>query len=100
MIVTVFRSRLKADAAAEYAAWATRMSDLARSMPGYVSHKGFVAEDGERVTVVEFVSEAAHRAWASHPEHQAAQRLGRAVSYESYRLQVCEQLREMRFPEA
>jgi len=30
------------------------MGELARSMPGYLSHKGFVADDGERVTLVEF----------------------------------------------
>ena len=52
MIVTVFRSRLKAGAEPEYSAWAARMSELATTMPGYVSHKGFVAPDGERVTIV------------------------------------------------
>ena len=49
MIVTVFRSRLKPEAGAEYKEWAARMNALAVSMPGYVSHKGFTAEDGERV---------------------------------------------------
>jgi len=49
MMVTIFRSRLDPDAADEYAAWAARMSELAQTMPGYISHKGFVAEDGERV---------------------------------------------------
>ena len=47
MIVTVFRSRVKPEARAEYARWAGRMSELARQMPGYISHKGFVAEDLE-----------------------------------------------------
>ena len=53
MIVTVFRSRLKPENAQEYYETAKRMSEIARSMPGYVSHKAFLAEDGERVTVVE-----------------------------------------------
>ena len=34
--------------AKEYPDLVARMSELARTMPGYVSHKTFVAEDGER----------------------------------------------------
>ena len=90
MIVTVFRSRLNPQAQDEYLRWAKRISELAASMPGYISHKGFVADDGERVTIVEFESEATQRAWAEHPEHREAQKLGRARFYTEYRLQVCE----------
>jgi heme-degrading monooxygenase HmoA len=39
MIVTVFRSRLNPDAQDEYGPMARRMSELARTIPGYVSHK-------------------------------------------------------------
>ena len=56
MIVTIFRSRLLPEAVDEYMPVAKRMSDLAKAMPGYIDHKGFVAEDGERLTVVEFDS--------------------------------------------
>jgi len=98
MIVTIFRSRLRPESVEEYSRWATRMSELARAMPGYVSHKVFTAEDGERVTIVEFESEDTHRAWAMHPEHVQAQRKGRADFYETFSLQVCQPLRESRFP--
>lgn len=98
MILTIFRSRLRPEAVEEYTRWATRMSELARAMPGYVSHKAFTAEDGERVTLVEFESEETHRAWATHPEHIQAQRKGRADFYETFSLQVCQPLRESRFP--
>jgi heme-degrading monooxygenase HmoA len=98
MIVTIFRSRLRPEMVEEYTRWATRMSELARAMPGYVSHKAFTAEDGERVTLVEFESEETHRAWATHPEHIQAQRKGRADFYETFSLQVCQPLRESRFP--
>jgi len=98
MIVTIFRSRLLPEAVEEYTRWATRMSELARAMPGYVSHKVFTAEDGERVTLVEFDSEETHRACATHPEHVQAQRKGRADFYETFSLQVCEPKRESRFP--
>jgi len=97
MIVTVFRSRLRADAP-DYPDWAARMSALAKTMPGYVSHKGFVAEDGERVTIVEFESEAAQRAWAANAEHREAQKLGRTSFYSEYRIQVCTVQRDHRFP--
>ena len=98
MVITVFRNRLHPGAHEEYTRWAARMSELARGMAGYRSHKTFVAEDGERVTIVEFDSEAAHRAWAAHPEHVAAQRKGRESFYSEYRIQVCTVQREAAFP--
>jgi heme-degrading monooxygenase HmoA len=98
MFVTVFRSRLKADAEPEYVEWAARMSRLAMTIPGYVSHKGFVAPDGERVTIVEFATEEAQRAWGRHPDHVAAQKKGRKDFYAEYRLQVCRVERESVFP--
>jgi len=94
MIVTVFRSRLNPQAAEEYRRWAVRMSELAREVPGYISHKGFTAEDGERVTIVEFASEEALRVWATHPEHVQAKRLGRDTFFAEYRVQVCELRRD------
>lgn len=97
MIVTVFRSRLKPGLMDEYVAWATKMNELARTMPGYVSHKGFAAEDGERCTIVEFASEEAHRAWAEHPEHRAAQKLGRQKFYSEYSIHICKALRSNSF---
>ena len=98
MIITVFRSHVKPAALGEYATWAARMSEVATKMPGYVSHKGFVAEDGERVTIVEFESEEAQRAWSLHPEHVEAKKKGRASFYSEYRIQVCSVQRESTFP--
>ena len=54
MVVPAFRSRIKPGAKDEYMEWAQRMAAIATTLPGYVSHKGFTAEDGERVTIVEF----------------------------------------------
>jgi heme-degrading monooxygenase HmoA len=85
--MTVFRSRLRADAAA-YPEHAARISALARTMPGYVEHKVFVAEDGERVTLVRFADRASHEAWARHPDHRAAQRAGITDYYEEYSIAV------------
>ena len=97
MIVTVFRSRLLPGVREDYLVLAARMNELAAQMPGYVSHKGFFADDGERVTIVEFESEAGMEAWRTHPEHVAAQRRARREFYSEYSLQVCEVRRENKF---
>ena len=86
-VVTVFRSRLRPDAHA-YPEHATRMSELARTMPGYVEHKVFTAEDGERVTLVTFADRAGHDTWARNPEHREAQRAGVDAYYEEYSISV------------
>jgi heme-degrading monooxygenase HmoA len=96
MIVTIFRSRLRAGVDSDYAALGERMAVIARAMPGYVSDKDFLAEDGERVTVVEFESEDASCAWRMHPAHRDAQRLARELYYEDYSIKVCEVVRESR----
>jgi len=97
MIVTVFRSHLMPGLQDEYVALVARMTELAASMPGYVSHKGFFAEDGERCTIVEFESEEAQRAWRMHPEHREAQKKAREIYYQSYSLQICKLKRESKF---
>jgi len=102
MLLTVFRSRLKPGVRDEYVALVDRMNELARTMPGYISHKGFFADDGERVTIVEFEHEEGLRTWRMNPEHVAAQKLARQKYYTEYHVQVCTLVRESKFkaPEA
>jgi heme-degrading monooxygenase HmoA len=97
MIVVVFRSRLRPGLGDEYVALVNRMTELAQSMPGYISHKGYVADDGERVTVVEFENEEGLRVWRTNPEHLAAQKLARQKYYTEYHLQVCTLTRESKY---
>ena len=94
MIVTVFRTRLNPGVDDEYGPTAGRMSELAQAVPGYISHKGFVAEDGERVTIVEFESEAALHAWRVDPEHRAAKKRGFESFYSEFKYQICSVIRE------
>jgi len=98
MIVTLFRSRVRPEAQEEYARWAARIGELARQAPGYRSHKTFVAEDGERVMIVEFESERAQRLWSEHRDHVKAREKGRASFYLEYRIQICAVQRESSFP--
>jgi len=65
------------------------MSELARTMPGYISHKSFYAEDGERCTIVEFEHEEGLRTWRTNPEHLVAQKMARQKYYTEYSVQVC-----------
>ena len=97
MMVIVFRTRLQPGLGDEYVALADRMTALAQSMPGYISHKDYVADDGERLTLVEFENEEGLRVWRTNPEHQAAQKLARQKYYTEYRLQVCTLARESTF---
>jgi antibiotic biosynthesis monooxygenase (ABM) superfamily enzyme len=59
MIVTVFRSRLKPGVRDQYIVLVDQMEKLARTMPGYISHKGFFADDGEIDRESKFNVEAA-----------------------------------------
>jgi heme-degrading monooxygenase HmoA len=97
MILTVFRSRLNGGHDAEYEEFVKSTSSLAERSPGFLGHKMFFAPDGERVTVVEFDSMENQRAWSLSAEHKAAAKAGRKNFYETYRIQVCEVLRDSTF---
>ena len=96
-VVTIFRNRLLDDAVGEYRDTAAEMSRLAREMPGYVEHKAFTADDGERVTIVTFADRASHDAWRDHPEHRAAQAAGVDRFYAEYVIQVADVTYSHRF---
>jgi len=96
MMVVVFRAhRTPEGLGDEYLTALKRMEQLAVKMPGYLSHRAYVAEDGERLTLFEW--ESAVRAWATHPEHVLTKQIGRERFYEDYDLQVCEVVRQSRF---
>ena len=90
--MTVFLNQLRDDALPEYAELSQRMSELARSMPGFVSATTIEGSDGstgrQRVTIVVFADEESQRAWREHPEHRLAQRTGRDRLYSTYSLYV------------
>lgn len=94
MILVVFRSRLRDDATAAYQEMAQRIAPLAAAMPGYLAHKAFTAADGERVTLVEYESEDAMKAWSRHPDHLEAKKAGRLSFFDSYRVQICKVLKD------
>jgi hypothetical protein len=66
-------------------------------MPGLLSSKDFIADDGERLSVIEFETAEQLHAWRHQPEHAKAQEEGRTRWFSEYLLQVCELVRESKF---
>jgi heme-degrading monooxygenase HmoA len=97
MPIVIFRSRLRPEAKDEFGVLASRMLELARSIPGFVSHKMFTAEDGEQVSIIEYETDDAVRIWCEHPEHRKAQAAGRDRFFAEYDIKVCEPVRERSF---
>jgi len=100
MLIVLFRSRLTPEAANGYGAMAEQMSKLARSSPGFIAEKGFVAEDGERLTVVWWENEETLKQWRNNAEHLIGQKTGREKWYEYYKLEVAQVVRTNNFERA
>ncbi|GAB4208204.1 MAG: hypothetical protein Fur0019_13650 [Tibeticola sp.] len=92
MIVVIFRARVAAFDA-QYSATAARMRELAISQFGCLAFHA-VTEGDEEVALSYWPDEAAVRAWRAHPEHVAAQRMGRERWYRSYSVEVAEVTRQ------
>jgi heme-degrading monooxygenase HmoA len=98
MVLSVFRSRLRPENAAEFQELAGQLMKIAESMPGFVSYKVFHAADGERCSLVEFETPEQLQAWRDLAVHRQAQQRGRERYYAEYSLQVfAEAVRESRF---
>jgi heme-degrading monooxygenase HmoA len=97
MLVVIFRSRLRDDAGPDYGPLSDRMVELAKSMPGFISFRHYKADDGERVSIVEFEDEQTMAAWRTNAEHLVAQKRGREEFYEEFHLQVLTPVRAYSF---
>lgn len=99
MVVIVFRTRLRPGVdPSPLEPVGIRLYELASGMPGFISYKDFAAADGENVSIVEFESFETLEAWHHHPEHVAAQRLGREHYFAEYQIQVCTPVRQYGSP--
>ena len=93
----VFRSRLRPEHEAEFSRHADQVYERAITMPGFVATKDFAAEDGERLTVIEWDSGENLANWRDDPPHREAQQLGRERYYAEYSLQICSPVRSSKF---
>lgn len=96
--VIVFRSRLRPGVEEAYGVRGDEVYELASKMPGLLSAKDFVADDGERLSIVEFDTAEHLAAWREHPEHKVAQQEGRDRWYSEYSIQICTVERSSKHP--
>ncbi len=97
MLVILFRSRLTAEAGEDYQSLGAEMEALIRENPGYLAHKYYLAEDGERLTLVWFRDADSLKSWRELPPHADAQRRGRQRWYDWYTMEVAEIVRTSKF---
>jgi heme-degrading monooxygenase HmoA len=96
----VFRNRVRPGVEEAYDRRAGEVYAIAETMPGLVESKDFVADDGERLALIEFDTPAHLAAWRDHAEHRVAQGEGRDRWYAEYRLDICNVVRSSRFAAA
>ena len=89
-LMTVFRSRRRGESESTYQRLSEELQAAARSVPGFVDFKSFVAEDGEHVSLVTFANLEAHQVWRNDPRHRKAMKAGREEFYSQYSIQVGE----------
>ena len=70
-----------------YADTAERMNELVQEQPGYIG-KYHSMEGKREITISYWENLEAVKAWKAHPEHQAAQELGRSKWYTEFQVQV------------
>jgi heme-degrading monooxygenase HmoA len=97
VVITLFRSRLTAQAGDDYIAMSGEMLERAKSYPGFVAMKSFTADDGERLTVVWWENDERQTAWRQDERHREAQRKGRERWYHYYHLEIANVIRESQF---
>lgn len=95
--VIVFRSRRRAGIGDEYGSHARKIYELAIQQPGFVDAKDFVAEDGERLALIESESSPELAVWRALAETREPQEHGRSHDDAEYSLQICSELRSSRF---
>lgn len=94
MFVVIFRARVRA-LDAEYSRTAARLRQLAFDEFGCLEFQA-LSEAGEEIALSYWPDEASIAAWRRHPEHLAAQQVGRERWYESYSVQVARVERDYR----
>ena len=92
-LVIVFRTTLRPEADEGLSELGMQMYLLAKDIPGFISYKDFASADGENLALVEFDSQENLSAWRHHPEHLAAQKVGKEKYFASYHIQVCKVIR-------
>jgi heme-degrading monooxygenase HmoA len=98
MIVLLFTVVPRTDALrSDHEEMNRRMHALAEATPGFVDAEYYPRPDGGTFGVLRFEDEAALAAWRDHPDHADAHRRAVEEVYATYRVEVCERVREATF---
>jgi heme-degrading monooxygenase HmoA len=97
MMLIAFRARLTAAAGDDYGRMVAEMEAYAKTFPGFIDARDYVAPDGERLTLVWWADAESLRVWAEDPRHRAVQATGRERWYEYYKMDVAEIARVSQF---
>lgn len=90
MHVEVFRHRVDPAFQGEFDDLYDRMVTVVRGLKGYISHKVFTAEDGEKVLIGYFEDFETVEEWDRHPEHKYAKERGKTDVFLEYDVVVAE----------
>ena len=85
-IAVIFTAGMGADMTG-YADTAARINELVQQQPGYIG-KYHSMEGNREITISYWKNLEAVKAWKAHPEHRAAQELGRSKWYAGYRVRL------------
>lgn len=88
--VEVFRHRINPDFKGEFDELYARMVTVVSGLKGYISHKVFTADDGEKVLIGYFENFEAVEEWDAHPEHKYAKERGKTDIFLEYDVVVAE----------
>lgn len=72
-----------------YGETANRMEELAKNQQGFLGIESFSNDNGRRVTISYWQTEADIVRWKACAEHLLAQQLGKERWYSEYQLEVC-----------
>ncbi|WP_018623792.1 antibiotic biosynthesis monooxygenase family protein [Kangiella aquimarina] len=91
MYVVIFKAKVR-QFDDEYSQMAERMRELALTEFGCLEFNA-VTEGDQEIALSYWPSEEHIKAWKQHPEHLAAQQLGKERWYESYSVEIAEIMR-------
>ena len=95
MIAVLFEVEIRSGQVTAYMDLAQELKVALEQVDGFISVERFesVAEPGRYLSLSYWRDEAAARAWHLHPQHAAAQQLGRTTIFERYKISVASIIR-------
>ena len=96
MIAVIFEVEPKEGRRAAYLDHAAGMRDMLDGLEGFISVERFesLTTPGKLLSLSFWEDEAALDRWRNRPRHRTAQRMGREVMFEDYRLRIAGVIRD------